>query len=191
MDDTTFYTLLNMVRRKIEQKRPWRFLLTEYTGNSTAPSDTFATAKTLPGGFIQFPNRDKLKLVATDNTRDVIDLKEIKKEQKWEKQSENGYFFIDINAGFYYLTGTYGKAYSHKLFYCKASTTIAASTEWENVPDDFAPILAFAVAVIDEIGMDYDDINARQASGNAATAQMIESAMIKWDDQLLRGALQL
>ena len=59
MDDTIFYILLNTERRRIEGKRPWRKLLTEDTTQSTTPSDTFATAHTLPTRFIRFSSNKR------------------------------------------------------------------------------------------------------------------------------------
>lgn len=192
MDDVTFYTLLNMEKKRIEIKRPWRFLITEDTSNTSSANDTFLTAHDLPDGFLMFPNRDKLKLVNTVDTTDVLkDWTETKFETRYEKQNNNGYFVVDLKNLQYYLLGKVTKNYTHHMFFCEATADITANTEWENVPADFAKLLAFAVAVIDEAGMDYDEVNARQASGNSLTCRSIESAMVKWDDNLIRGMLQV
>lgn len=192
MDDTTFYTLANLVKRQLEEKRAWRFLLAEDTTNTSSASDTFLTSHTLPARFISFPNRDMLKLVSTSDTTDYLkDWSETKMEKKYEMQNENGRFYIDLNNSLYYLTGKLSKSYRHHLFYIKSAPDISATVGWAGCPDDYAKIIPFAVAVIDETGMDYDDVNARQATGNARTAQMIESAMVKWDDKLIRSTLQV
>lgn len=187
MDDTIFYILLNQERRRIESKRAWRKLMTEDTSQSTATGDTYATSHTLPARFLRFSsNKRKIQLI---NGTDIVNLEEIQFEQLQEKQSTQGYFAINHATGLYYVTGTYGKAYTHHIYYCRAQATITSADEWVLGGDDFGSILAFAVAVIDESGMDYDEINARQANGNAITAQTIERSMNKWDDQLARQAL--
>lgn len=187
MDDTIFYILANQERRRIEGKRPWRKLATKDTSQSTSPSDTFATSHTLPDRFIRFSsNKRKIQLV---NGSEVIKLEEVPFEALNDHQSTPGYFAIDHANDTYFVTGTYSKSYTHNIFFCQSQETIAAGDEWVLGGDDFGALLAFAVAVIDESGMDYDDINARQATGNSITARTIENTMNKWDDQLTRAAL--
>lgn len=192
MADVTFYALANMEKRRVEQKRPWRFLLTLDTSNSSSPSSTYLTSYALPARFIMFPNRDKIKLVGVADTTDVLSQWiETKIELRAEKQRDNGYFAVDLANSVYYLFGTFSKSYTHHLFYIKESADITAAVGWTGCPDAFARLLAFAVAVIDESGMDYDEVNARQASGNSVTARAIESAMVKWDDVQIRNALNV
>lgn len=192
MDDVTFYALANLEKRRIEEKRPWRFRLTEDTSQSSTPSDTYLTQHTLPTRFISFPNRDMLKLVGNPDTTDVNkDWVETKFEKRFEKQSDNGYFVVDIASAKYYLLGRLTRSYTHHLFYIKESPDISATQGWDGCPDSYAKILAFAVAVIDESGMDYDEVNARQAGGNAALCRKIEGSMAAWDDKLIRGTLQV
>lgn len=189
MDDTIFYILLNTERRRIEGKRPWRKLATVDTANSTTPSDTFATAHTLPDRFIRFSSqRNKIKLV---NGTETCTLEEIQFEQLQDKQNTPGYFAINHATGMYYVTGTYSKTYIHHIYFCQGQATIVAADTWTLGGDDFSAILAFAIAVIDESGMDYDAINAAQATGNSVTARTIESTMNRWDDQLARQALNI
>lgn len=189
MDTVIFFTLLNQEKRRIEQKRKWRKLVTLDATQSTAISDTVATPHTLPARFLQFASdRNKIKLV---NGSDVVTLEEIPYEQLQDKATTPGYFAINHATGLYYLTGSYSKTYTHYIYFCQSQAAITANDEWTLGGDDFGPILAFAVAVIDESGMDYDEINAKQATGNSVTASTIERTMNKWDDQLQRSALNV
>ena len=187
MDDVIFYVLLNQERRRIEQKRPWRMLATTDTTQSTSPSDTYLTQHTLPARFIRFSSfKRKIQLV---NGTDVVTLEEIPFEAMKDYQSSQGYFAIDYKNNKYYVMGTYGKSYTHNINFCQSQATIGANDDWALGGEDFAAILAFAVAVIDESGIDYDEVNMKQATGNSITASTIERTMNKWDDQLTRSAL--
>lgn len=190
MDSTIFYILLNTERKRLENKRPWRSLLSSSTAVYNA-GETYTTERTLPTGFIRFPVRDKMKLVL--NGLEQYDLVEIKYEERHKYANTNGYFYCNYATGKYYLTGTYGTSYDIYINAIVSGGTITAATDFSTntfLSNDTAPILAFAVAVIDEMGMDYDEINAKQANGNAITARAIESTMVKQDDNLIRSALR-
>lgn len=189
MDSVIFYTLLNQERRRIEGKRPWRKLATKDTSQSTLASDTFATSHTLPARFLRFSSQTR-KIALISGTETIF-LEEIPFESLNEKQNTPGYFAIDHKNSLYYVTGTYSKTYTHYIYFCQAQATITAADDWALGGDDFAGLLAFAVAVIDESGMDYDEVNMKQATGNSITASTIERSMNKWDDQLQRAALNV
>lgn len=187
MDDVVFYVLLNQERRRIEGKRPWRMLATKDITQGTTPSDTYLTQHTLPARFLRFSsNKRKIQLVSG---ADVVTLQEIPYEALQENQATQGYFAIDYATSKYYVTGVWGKTYTHYIYFCQSQAPITSGDEWVLGGDDFAPILAFAIAVIDESGMDYDEVNMKQATGNSITARTIENSMIMWDDQLARSAL--
>lgn len=187
MDDTIFYILANTERRRIEGKRPWRKLATKDTSQSTSTSDTFSTVHTLPSRFIRFSSaKRKIQLVSGS---DIVTLEEIQLEALTEYQNTVGYFAIDHGTGQYFVTGQYQKNYTHYIYFCQSQVALTAESEWVLGGDDFGSLLAFAVAVIDESGMDYDAINAAQANGNAITARTVERTMTAWDDQLARSAL--
>jgi hypothetical protein len=74
------------------------------------------------------------------------------------------------------------------MFFIGTTTALAAGATWV-FPAEFHPALAFEVAAMDELGMDYDDINARQGNANITRAEMIKRLAIKWDDALQRSSL--
>jgi hypothetical protein len=97
-----------------------------------------------------------------------------------------GYWWYDIRASKFYVSGTWTKTYTVYLNYIYKSTTIDASTEWAYPDEDRHPILAdLAIAAI-KSGQDYDEINARQAIDNNRVASMILNSMILEDDELQR-----
>lgn len=184
IEDTTFFTLLGAVKTIWEGKRPWRILLKRATSNTTSASDTFETAHSLPSDFGRTIPKNCLKLVSG---RTVVPLKEIPFELLVEYQNMSGYFAVDLANGNYYLTGVYGQTYTHYFSYTKRSETIAADTSWV-FPSDYHAGLAFDVAAMYQLGMDFDDINARQGNPNANSADMIYTAAVFWDDSMQRNA---
>lgn len=186
MDDTTFYTLLNLSKMLWERTRHWRKLISRNTSNSSTSSDTYATSHSLPTDFIMSIPRAKLKLIK--NGVVMNEYQEVPLEQ-WENyQNSQGYYTIDHGNGVYYLSGTVADTYSHSFPYIKSSPTVGSGDTWI-FPAEFHPYLAFDVAAMDELGIDYDDINARQGNANYARAQQVLKMAVRYDDALTRSAL--
>lgn len=187
LDDVTFYTLANLSRATWEGKRPWRQLLTVDSSNTSDASGTFATPYTLPARFAVASNRKPLTLT---NGTTRIEYIEVPLEDFDERRYESGLFAIDLAQGEYYLSGSVPQGtWTHKFNYARRSPLIAADTEWV-FPDDYHPYIAFEVAVMDQLGIDYDDTNARQGAPNASRADMLLQVAIRWDDALMRSALR-
>ena len=49
-------------------------------------------------------------------------------------------------------------------------------------------LLAYEVAAMYRLGLDYDDINARNADRNIIDAKQLYAAMVSWDDNRQRSA---
>lgn len=188
MDEVTFYTLLNLAKSMFERRRAWRKLVKKDASKTSTGSTTYATAFALPTDFIMTLPRRTLRLVNASSPTDYRDYTEVPMERWDEYKSSAGFFMIDHLNGNYYLSGTVTGTYTHNFFYIATTTTLAAGASW-SFPAEFHPALAFEVAAIDELGMDYDDINARQGNNNAIRAEMVMKAAIKWDDALQRSAL--
>lgn len=185
MDDTIFYVLLNLAKASFERRRPWRKLVKKDTSNSSSASTTYATAFPMPSGFIMTLPRRTLKLVSGIQ---YLELEEVLYERWDEYKNTPGYFTIDHMNSQYYISTTVPSAYTHNFFFISTSADLDAAGTWV-FPAEFHPALAFDVAAMDELGIDYDDINARQGNANALRAELIARSAIKWDDTLVRGAL--
>lgn len=186
MDDTIFYILLNLAKSNFERRRAWRKLVKKDTTNSSTGATTYATAFTLPTTFIMTLPRRTLKLVNTSNA--YIDYTEVPYERWDEYKMSAGYFTIDHINVQYYLSGVVSGTYTHNFYFISTTADITSSTSWV-FPSEFHSALAFEVAAIDELGIDYDDINARQGNANIARSEMIMKLAGKWDDALQRSAL--
>lgn len=187
MDDVTFYTLLNLAKSEFERRRPWRKLIKKNTSNSSSVSTVNTTQFTLPTDFIMTLPRRTLRLLDTASSS-FLDLKEVPFESWDEYKNSSEHFTIDHLNSVYYVGGTVSKTYTHSFSYISTTTTLAENITW-SFPSEFHPALAFAVAAMDELGMDYDDINARQGSANITRAELITRLAVKWDETLTRSAL--
>lgn len=188
MDDTTFYVLLNLAKAGFERMRPWRKLITKDASKSSTSATTYATAFALPSGFIMPLQKRSLVLISASNPLDFKEYVEVPMNRWDEYKNSQGYFMIDHKNSNYYVSGTVNGTYTHNLYHIATSTTLSSSASWV-FPEEFHPALAFDVAARDELGMDYDDINARQGNANLALAQTVMRSAIKWDDALQRSAL--
>lgn len=187
MDEVTFYTLLNLAKTEFERSRPWRKLVKKDSSNSVSPSTTFATEFTLPSGFLMMLPRKNIKVIDSSGYQ-IGELVEKKWEDWDEFKRSPGYFTIDHANSKFYVSGNFSQSGTLHIFYIGSSTTIASGTSWV-FPDDYHPALAFTVAAMDELGIDYDEINARQGNANYGVAQRVMRSAIKWDDTLQRSAI--
>jgi len=188
MDDVTFYTLAELAKAEFERMRPWRKLIKKDSSKSSTSATTYATSFAMPSSFIMTLPRRTLKLVNTSNVNDYIDCVEVPWERWDEYKNSQGYFTIDHLNSLYYVSGTVSGTYTHNFFFITTTTTLASGITW-SFPTEFHPAIAFAVAAMEELGMDYDDINARMGNANFQRAQLIMRSAIKWDDTLQRSAL--
>ena len=188
MDEVTFYTLANLAKALFERRRAWRKLIKKDTSKSSTGATTYATSFALPTGFIMTLPRRTLKLVNASSPTDFISCEEVPFENWDSYKNSSGYFTIDHLNSVYYVSGQVSGTYTHYFSHIATSTAIASGASWI-FPDEFHPAIAFEVAAMDELGMDYDEINARQGNANAIRAELIMRAAVKWDDALQRSAL--
>lgn len=186
MDSTTFYILLNLAKAQIERRRAWRKLIKKDSSNAVTASTVNSTQFTMPSDFIMTLPRRTMKLV--DSSGNPTDYTEVPFERWDEYKTSANYFTIDHLNSKFYISGTHSGSYTIYFFYIATTTALATATEWV-FPSEFHPALAFEVAAMDELGIDYDEINARQGNANAVRAEMIIRGAVKWDDALQRSAL--
>ncbi len=188
MDETVFYTLANLAKSTLERARAWRILVKKDSSKSSTSATTYDTSFALPTGFLMTLPRRTLKLVNASSPTNIIELTEVLWEQWDEFKNSGGYFTIDHANAVYYVSSIVSATYTHRFSFIGTSTTIAAGTSWV-FPAEFHPAIAFDVAARDELGIDYDDINARQGNANLLMVETIKRSAIKWDDTLVRSAL--
>ena len=194
-NNTLFYQLVNMFARIIEGMRPWVKLRKVDSSVTITSSNTIDTAKDLPSDFrkpynMKMPNGSKGSLFLKGSGGDYIHLELKPLTQRELYRNMNGYWFFDTRLLKFYVSGTFTGTYTVYLSYIHNPTAIAAGTEWVLGGDqEQDTILSMLVAEAIKSGIDYDEINARQATANNKVAQAGINQMIFDDDAMVRAEL--
>lgn len=193
MDSTLFYTLLNVARTNREGMRPFMRLRNHQYSQTvspmlSSPTDLFQNPFTLPSDFNYLSEDGEITLFsAAANTWQTYKEIDIRLAPAYLQQSNM--FYIDHMTETIYLLGIVDQLYKMLIPYQADLGDITASTVWTNIPKRYHPILGFDLAAMYRLGVDYDDINARNADNNALQANLLFDGMCKWDDNLQRSAL--
>lgn len=191
MNETLFYQLANIFKNVIEGMRPWMWLRKINTSNTVTSATTVDTAIDLPTDFrkpynLRRPNGTKGSLFLKSSDGDIVYLDMIPFGQGEMYRDTNGYWFYDLRQRKFYITGRWSKTYTIYLHYIHKSAAIEEATEWILPDTDQHAILSHLVSASEKSGVDYDEINARQAIDNNKTASQILTSMIFDDDEAQR-----
>lgn len=191
IDETTFYLMLNNARIRRELSRPW-MVLRKYQYSQSIQAQNFSTifppaaTATIPADF-QFFTRDG-EITLYDNNNQWETYLEVPLNLAIPFMQESNKFFMDYNANLIYFCGQIVKAYNIFIQYQANLGDITPTTTWLNIPSQFHMILAYDVAAMYRLGIDYDDINARNADQNNKDAALLYTSMVMWDDNRQRSA---
>jgi len=174
IDDTFYYGVLNSVKNRIEDERPWMFLRKLDATQTASTGNGYTTSIALPADW----RRTYKLMVGEDRQYTQVPFD----TQHLHRNSANN-FVIDVANSTYYLLGNIGRAETIYHYYIKTTDDITQDTEWL-APSRFHTILAFEVAGYIQNGQDADDIFARMAPENKAQALLVRSALQNWDTQL-------
>lgn len=193
MNQVLFYQLLNVARIQREISRPFIRLQKMDASNivsavGIAPLiPQTGQALTLPTDFLFF--RDDGKIILSNNNQIWQPYSEIPLSLAIPFLQINNNFYIDHVSQTYYLTGLIDQQYTAYMYYQADFGDITANTSWLNIPKRFQMMLAFDVAAMYRLGVNYDDINARNADSNHQQAELIFNVMANWDNNLQRSAV--
>ncbi len=191
IDTTLFYQLLNTARIRRELMRPF-MRLRKYDYTQTVQGQSFsltlppAAVINLQSDFLYLSRDGEITLYDNNNTYQLFT--EIPMNLVIPYLQVNNVFYVDHGAQKIYFLGTIDRTYTAFVPYQANLGDIAAATTWLNIPSQFHMILAYDVAAMYRMGMDYDDINARNANQNARDAETLFSSMVAWDDMLQRSS---
>ena len=192
MDTILFYQFLNIARANREFARPWLRLRKFDTSQTAVPAQAPIIAPpttnrlTLPDDFGYLMEDGEIMLYDQNNQYEVFT--EIGMQNLIPYLQVNNCFYVDHASGYYYLLGTLDRHYTVFFPYIADFGDITDATTWLNMPARFDMVLAFDVASMYRLGVDYDDINARNAEDNNKQASILFNAMCTWDDNLARSA---
>jgi len=184
LNETLFYQLADVAKLKIEEERPWRYLITEDTTQTASSGDTFLTTKSLPSDFSQDRG-----LFVVDGNNNPIYYRPISYGQRYQYKDASRRYYVDLVNSTFALTGKLPTGYTTiHLVYKKFSPAFSSIQTWI-APARFHALIGFLIAEMHKGGIDYDDITARQALQNRADGAMLYQAMIDWDSALAHQAM--
>ena len=193
INETLFYQFLNTARIQREMMRPWMYLRKLDTSNVVAPVSTVpviappSPSYTIPSDFL-FLSKDG-QMTLYDNNNQYENYYEIPMDLQVQYLQQSNRFFFDYANGILYFLGIVSKQYTAYIFYQADFGDITKTTTWLNIPKRYHMILAYDVAAMYRLGVDYDDVNARNAESNHQQAELLFGSMKTWDDNLQRSAV--
>ena len=189
IDITLFYSLLATIQMKVESKRDWIILRKTDTSESANPSDNFQTAKTLPSDFFFWQSEKSIVLVDSSSPTTYIEYWEVPLANQFEYQTQCYRYFVDYANSHIYLGGVLDRTYTIYKNYIYQPDKITDTTSWV-FPAKFHELLAFGVAALNKLGIDFDDINKLSGDDNGKTFLLGLQAMEMWDAKLSTNMLR-
>lgn len=189
MGDTIFDALLDVAQATRENARNWVILRTEDATQTLGSGNTYTTAKTIPSTFRKWYSYSPVVLVDSLGNKQA-ELQEIPLNKKHEYKDDPNKFYCDYANNYLYICGTFSQNLTIKQYFIAKDTLVSGSdsNEW-TFPSEFHKILAFDIAVMWKLGIDYDVINNIQGDQNAMIANKLFMAMEEWDNELQLSSL--
>lgn len=198
MNSVLFYSYLNTSRVIHELKRYWRALRALDTSATVGPSTSNITRITLPTNWRRYlPPRTMLggsllsPVQLVDSSGNVcFHLSEISMMEVQGRLGGSGLFAVDVANNQLVIVGIWDRTYTVHQHYQLNPGDITASVGWTPFTEDtYSRMLLHDAVAMYELGVDYDDQNARMGNANFVAAQRISSQMVAWDDGLTLASL--
>lgn len=180
--------LMNLARIKFESMRPWKCLSSVDSSLIVTGANTYLIPFNLPTDFYRYLGESSLAegsiVLFNPGTYQKVTLTEVPIEQILNYRTEFGKFAVDYKNKVFYICGIVPGSYNIYQYYIRRTLPITLSTQWENFPADYAPILAFDAAARWRLGTDYDDVASMNATDNGQMVKALLDAMGDWDTEL-------
>lgn len=191
--ETLLFQFINMARALVEQRRPWMILRKTDTSKTATTANTWQTSVDLSSitDFSRFYGDCPVKLFNT-GTEVSYEYRQVPWSERLSYVREAGTFVFDEANKLLYLNGTTPFAGTLYIDYIKDGATLtedSVATAWP-FPSWSHLLLAFYAVAIYKGGVDYDDLNARMAPENRATAAELMRALENWDNEKQLSAQQ-
>jgi len=175
--------LLANAKDLIEADRIWRMLIKEDSSQTFGSSDTYLTAKNLPSDFFT----DHKVFLGIESEDDYKEYDPVPFEWRRKHKSSQVYA-IDYANKKIYICGDVDKTYTIYIYYVYETPAITLTTSpiW---PAKFHKLIAFMMAELYQVGVNYDEITARQAIAHSRQGTLLYNAMVEWDSKLWAQAM--
>ena len=180
VDETLFYTLLNVAKDNIEDDGTmWMILRDIDSSQSVSPSDTYLTLKSLPTSF---------RAPLGDIFIGGLNYKSIAINQREKYKTSSRKFYIDYASNKFSIIGVPNTTQKIYFPYLMTSEDIDKDSEW-GFPVRFHKILGFMVAGYITAGVDADDIYFRMSPEHKTAAKLILENLRRWNNNLALHAM--
>ena len=186
IDQTLFLQFVNVARTNRELMRPFKRLTKVQNSQVITSASKWNTPLSLPTDF-EYLTEDGL-ITLFDGNDSYQELEEVPMNLTPQYKDYSNKFYIDHGNNNYYILGTVDKTYNSWIYYQADYGDITLTTSWTNIPSRYHMILAFDALCMYELGVDYDDIQVRNANKLNQIAETLFDAMCKWDDRLQRSS---
>lgn len=186
IDQTLFLQFVNVARTNREMQRPFKRLTKLANTQVVSTANQWNTPLSLPSDF-EYLTEDGL-ITLFDGIDTYQELEEVPINLTPQFKDYSNKFAIDHANLVFYILGVVDKTYNAWIYYQADYGDITLTTQWVNIPSRFHMLLAFDALCMYELGVDYDDVQARNGSKLNEIAETLFNAMCKWDDRLARSA---
>jgi hypothetical protein len=193
IDTTLYFQFVNIARAMVQRLRPWMILHKTDTSKTVSASSANAwqTAIDLSTitDFDRFYGEHPVKLF--DGTASFLSYKQVPWDQRLSYFQVPGTFVYNEATKALYLNGSIpfsGTLYIDYL-YDPGDITNSDSSTWV-FPSWSHPLLGYLGVGAYKGGVDFDEVSARMAPDNRASAQQIIQMLENWDNEKQLGASQ-
>lgn len=182
---TLLLTKLNFVKAIIEQMREWMILRNTDTSKSVS-SAVNAWQNEIDLSDIELFNRfyGEFPIKLFDGNNRIEYFRQVPFHKRLQYREATNTFVYDEASQKLYLNGSVNFAGTLWIDHLKTTPDVTAdNTNAWAFPSWSHPILGDLAVASHKAGIDYDEVNARQAVANNSDAARILNALVKWDDE--------
>lgn len=192
--DEVFDALLDTTQEYIEGQRPWMILRKTDSSQVVLGGTSISTKYNLPSSFDRWYEDFPVQLVNAAAPQSVYPLREVPIARKFVEQFNPWKFFCDYSDNALYLCGAQIAGLTIFQFYIYTPPRISQKVgdtypnEWV-FPEKYHKIIPWLCAAFNKNGVDYDPLNAQQATEDEKIVLKMWDSMTKWDDELQNGSI--
>ena len=179
IEETLFYNLLNSAKELVENERDWVFLRATDTTKTASQGDTFLTEKELPPYFAV-----DLSMYLVDSSNNPERCYPIAYEDRYFAKDSQNRYFINFASSTFGITGNRGQSKTIHLVYKRYTPDITSTSSWLCFPTRFDKLLGFIVSGMYKGGVDYDEINIKQALSNQRDGLLLWESLKQLDSRI-------
>ncbi|MFH2049034.1 MAG: hypothetical protein ABIJ12_06280 [bacterium] len=180
LDADLALNLAENAKNLIESDRPWLMLIKEDSSETFGSGETYLTQKNLPADFLE----DYKVFLGDSSINDFNQYAAIPFHMRRKYNDSGRKYYIDWANQKIHICDKVDKTYTIYLYYVYQTPALNITDSDPVWPAKFRPLISYTMAELFQLGVDYDDITARQALEHNKQAKLLFDAMVQWDTRL-------